>query len=77
MFGVQGPWYTVGYKMAVVIERRYGRKRLIECMLDSRELLASYNLAATEMHASAKEKLALSSPELMQKIGLRLAETKP
>jgi len=46
-------------------------------MLDSRELLASYNLAATEMHASAKEKLALWSPELMQKIGLRLAETKP
>ena len=76
-FGVQGPWYTVGYKMAVVIEKRYGRKRLIECMLDSRELLASYNLAAPEMPASAKEKLALWSPELMQKIALRLAETKP
>ena len=33
-FGVQGPWYTVGYKMSVVVEKRYGRKRLIECMLD-------------------------------------------
>jgi hypothetical protein len=76
-FGVQGPWYTVGYKMSVVIEKRYGRKRLIDCMLDPRELLASYNRAATEMNASAKEKLALWSPELMQKIGLRLAETKP
>ena len=30
-FGVQGPWYTVGYKMSVVIEKRYGRKRLIDC----------------------------------------------
>jgi hypothetical protein len=76
-FGAQGPWYTVGYKMAVIVERRYGRKRLIECMLDPRQLLASYNLAATEMNAGPKHKLAQWSPELMQKIGLRLAETKP
>ncbi len=76
-FGAQGPWYTVGYKMAVIVEKRYGRKRLIECMLDPRELLASYNRATTEMHTSGKEKLALWSPELMQKIGLPLAETKP
>ena len=76
-FGMQGPWYTVGYKMAVIVEKHYGRKRLIECMLDPRELLASYNHAGAEMNASTKEKLALWSPELMQKIGLRLAETKP
>ena len=76
-FGEQGPWYTVGYKMAVIVEKRYGRQRLIECMLDPRELLASYNRAATEINAGGKEKLALWSPELMQKIGLRLAETKP
>jgi hypothetical protein len=75
-FGVQGPWYTVGYKMAVVIEKRYGRKRLIECMLDPRELLATYNRAATEINSGGKEKLALWSPELMQKIGVRLAEEK-
>ena len=31
-FGIQGPWYTVGYEMAVVIERREGRAELIECM---------------------------------------------
>jgi hypothetical protein len=76
-FGAQGPWYTVGYKMAVLVEKRYGRKRLIECMLDPRELLASYNRAATEINASGKQKLALWSPELMQKIAVRLAETKP
>jgi Putative zinc dependent peptidase (DUF5700) len=75
-FGVQGPWYTVGYKMAVIIEKRYGRQRLIECMLDPRELLASYNRAATEINAGGSEKLALWSPELMQTIALRLADKK-
>jgi hypothetical protein len=73
-FGEQGPWYTVGYKMGVIVEKRYGRQRLIECMLDPRELLATYNRAAQEMNGSSKEKLALWSPELMQKIGIRLAE---
>ncbi|MHB8217331.1 MAG: DUF5700 domain-containing putative Zn-dependent protease [Candidatus Sulfotelmatobacter sp.] len=76
-FGKQGPWYTVGYKMAVIIEKRYGRKRLIECMLDPRELLASYNRAAKEINGDGKEKLALWSPELMQRIGVRLGDAKP
>jgi Putative zinc dependent peptidase (DUF5700) len=76
-FGEQGPWYTVGYKMAVLVEKRYGRKRLVECMLDPRELLASYNRAATEINASGKQKLAVWSPDLMQKIAVRLAETRP
>lgn len=76
-FGTQGPWYTVGYKMAVIVEKRYGRKRLIECMLDPPELLANYNGAATEMNAASTQKLALWSPELMQKISLRQVESKP
>jgi hypothetical protein len=75
-FGTQGPWYTVGYKMAVIVEKRYGRERLIDCEIDPREFLASYNRAAKEINESGKEQLALWSPELMQKIGLRLAETK-
>jgi putative zinc-dependent peptidase DUF5700 len=76
-FGIQGPWYTVGYKMAVIVEKRYGRARLIECMLDPRALLATYNRAAQEMNGSRGEKLALWSPELMQKIGMRLAKEDP
>jgi hypothetical protein len=76
-FGSQGPWYTVGYKMAVLIEKRFGRKRLIQCMIDPRELLATYNRAAEELNGGGKERLPLWSPELMQKIGVRLAKTGP
>jgi hypothetical protein len=77
-FGVQGPWYTVGYKMAVIIEKKYGRERLIECMLDPRELLTTYNHAAEELNHSSegKDNLALWSPELIQKIGVRIAPKK-
>jgi putative zinc-dependent peptidase DUF5700 len=77
----QGAWYTVGYKMAVIVEKRFGRRVLIDCMLDPRELLSRYNQAAKEINErgqekAGQEKLPLWSPELMQKIGFRLAETK-
>ncbi len=68
-FGVQGPWYTVGYKMAVVIERRYGRATLIDCMRDPRMFLERYNAAAEELRRAGGERLALWSPELLEKIG--------
>jgi hypothetical protein len=68
-FGVQGPWYTVGYQMAVIVEKRYGRAVVIECMLDPRELLVRYNAAATELNSKQGGLLALWSPELLAKIG--------
>jgi hypothetical protein len=68
-FGIQGPWYTVGYKMAVIIERRYGRATLIDCMIDPREFLARYNSAAAELNHSQTEQLALWSPDLLSNIG--------
>ncbi len=45
-FGVQGPWYTVGWKMAVTIETQLGRERAISAFCDSRRLLAAYDEAA-------------------------------
>jgi hypothetical protein len=68
-YGVQGPWYTVGYKMAVIVEKRYGRATLIDCMIDAREFLSRYNSAAAELNRSQKDQLAQWSPELMAKIG--------
>lgn len=67
----QGAWYTVGYKMSVLVEKRFGRKVLIDCMLDPRELLARYNQAAEESNRGNGDRIALWSPELMQKIDLR------
>ncbi len=67
-YGVQGPWYTVGWKMAVTIEKVFGRARLIECMCDQRQLLSTYNKAATQVNRRGKEKLALWSDAVTSKI---------
>jgi Putative zinc dependent peptidase (DUF5700) len=69
-FGYRGPWYTVGYKMGVTVEKRFGRAVLIECMSDPRRLLAKYNEAAVEPNAAGKERPALWSPELLSAVGV-------
>lgn len=63
-FGVQGPWYTVGWTMAATIEKVYGRERLIEVMCDPRRLMATYNAAAQEQNRRGED-LPLWSPLLL------------
>ena len=65
-FGLQGPWYTVGYKMAVMVEKHDGRPALVGCMRDRRLLLVRYNAIATEQNRAGKDQLALWSPEIFQ-----------
>ena len=48
-FGEQGPWYTVGYRMAVTIERAFGRAELIRAFCDVRRLPGTYNRAADKL----------------------------
>jgi len=67
-FGVQGPWYTVGWKMSVLIEKTYGRRKLIECICDQRKLLPTYNKAAAKHNRRAHEALALWSEQLIANI---------
>jgi hypothetical protein len=67
-FGIQGPWYTVGWKMAALIEKTFGRQKLIDCLCDSTAFLANYNEAAAKHNARAGEPLALWSPDLMNRL---------
>ncbi|HYP29683.1 MAG TPA: DUF5700 domain-containing putative Zn-dependent protease [Blastocatellia bacterium] len=71
-FGVQGPWYTVGWKMAATIETVFGRSKLIESACDKRNLLAVYNDAARKVNRSGREKLPLWSPSLIGRLGKKL-----
>lgn len=63
-FGVQGPWYTVGWRMATEIERAFGRRKLIESFCDPASLPSTYNAAA----ARSGTKSARWSPELLGKL---------
>ena len=68
-FGYRGPWYTVGYMMGSMIEKRFGRAVLVQCMADPRLLLAKYNEAATEQNAVGKQhKLPLWSDEVLKAV---------
>jgi hypothetical protein len=67
-FGLQGPWYTVGYRMAVMVERGYGRESLIECMRDRRLLLVRYNRLAEESNRRRGPQLALWSQKILQDV---------
>lgn len=67
-FGVQGPWYTVGWQMAVVIEKTYGRAALIESFCDQRKLLPTYNKAVRQYNRKQRTHLASWSDELLNRL---------
>lgn len=56
-FGLVGPWYTVGWKMAATIEEELGRDALINAFCDSRTLFATYNRAAAAHEKRTGERL--------------------
>jgi len=64
-FGEQGAWYTVGWKMCVLIEKAFGRRALIEAMCDQRKLLTTYNRAAARFNRNARNPLPLWSQSLI------------
>jgi hypothetical protein len=69
MGATQGPWYTVGWKMSVVIEKIFGYKKLIWCICSLKDLLPVYNEAAAKYNSAHDgEHLALWSKDLLEKI---------
>ncbi|HEV2863422.1 MAG TPA: DUF5700 domain-containing putative Zn-dependent protease [Pyrinomonadaceae bacterium] len=65
-YGEQGPWYTVGWRMCVTIEKVLGRRALVAAMCDPRELFATYNRAAATYNRRSRKPLALWSPQLIE-----------
>lgn len=45
-FGTQGPWYTVGWRMAQLVETEFGRAALVGSLCSRRDFLTLYNRAA-------------------------------
>jgi len=67
-FGGQGAWYTVGWRMSVVIEKTYGRAKLIECICDQRKLLPTYNKAAVKNNRKTRQQLTVWSAAIVNNI---------
>lgn len=70
-FGIQGPWYTVGWTMAVTIELMEGRERLISVLCDPAALLSAYNRAAEEWQWQRGERLAVWDEGLVRRMARR------
>jgi len=69
-FGIQGPWYTVGWKMAVTVEKTFGLAKLIGCLCDPLGFLVAYNDAAVRKNDLTGESLALWSSQLFRRLEL-------
>jgi hypothetical protein len=72
-FGVQGPWYTVGWLMASTIESELGRDVLVGSLCEPTRLIALYNDAARRANAHGRA-LPIWNQELVARlIALRAA----
>jgi hypothetical protein len=65
-YGLVGPWYSVGWKLGVVIEQTLGRHALVAAMCDRTNLLATYNRASELWAARTGERLPKWSAALVR-----------
>lgn len=64
-----GGFYTVGWKMAALVERVRGREVVVRAVCDPRVLLTTYNEVAASIPRSDAEPLPLWGQEFLAEIG--------
>jgi len=67
-YGVQGPWYTVGWTMAVAIERCFGRARLVASIRAPWTVLALYNDARARCPSATGSATATWDPAIIARL---------
>jgi hypothetical protein len=65
----QGAFYTVGWKMAAMVERVHGREQVVRAVCDPRILLQNYNEIAGAHPRSDGGSLPLWSESFLRRIG--------
>ncbi|HEY2025685.1 MAG TPA: DUF5700 domain-containing putative Zn-dependent protease [Gemmatimonadaceae bacterium] len=66
-YGVQGPWYTVGWLMAATVERELGRPTLVGSLCEPTRFLALYDDAARQANRR-RASLPLWSASLLARL---------
>jgi hypothetical protein len=66
--GRSGLWYVIGWQMGVVIEKTYGRKKLVEIICNRRALLSTYNRAVKKYNVKYNTQLITWSEALVEKL---------
>ncbi len=64
-YGAQGPWYTVGWKMAATVVEEFGRERFLAVICETGPFLRLYDAAAARRESRSGERLARWSPALL------------
>jgi hypothetical protein len=67
-FGVQGPWYTVGWLMASTIERELGHDVLVRSLCEPTRFISLYNDAAKRANSGGGA-LPTWNAELVKRLG--------
>lgn len=57
LYGLVGPWYTVGWRIGTTIEQTLGRDALVAAICDRSKLIATYNRAADAWAERTGERL--------------------
>lgn len=67
-YGTQGPWYTVGWRMAATVVEEFGRERFRETLCDAGAFLRLYDAAAVARQARTGARVARWSPALLARL---------